>query len=69
MLWWGSVLVFGFLATIIGLILPLVPGLPWLFFVNLALEKLCPNWWEQQWLYRMWIVIKRKLKPKIMIEK
>lgn len=69
MVWWSSVLVFGVLVTIIGLILPLVPGLPWLFFVNLALEKLCPNWWEQQWLYRMWIVIKRKLKQEFALSR
>lgn len=69
MILWGSVLVFGVLATIIGLILPLVPGLPWLFFVNLALENLCPNWWEQQWLYRMWMVIERKLKQEFALSR
>lgn len=63
--WWIFVLVIGILATIVGLILPLVPGLPWLFFVDLALTKLCPTWWHRQRIYQYWLEFRAKLHAKL----
>ena len=62
--WWMLVLIFGISATVIGLLLPLVPGLPFLFVVSLALDNLCPRWWHCQWLYREWLKLAAKLKLK-----
>lgn len=63
--WWIFVLVFGISATIIGLILPLIPGLPWLFFVDLALTKLFPTWWHRQRIHQYWLEFRAKLRTKL----
>lgn len=57
---WSFVLIFGIVTTIVGLLLPVMPGLPFLYFVSLGLDKLCPKWWHQRWLYIEWLKIKRK---------
>lgn len=59
---WSLVLLFGFSMTIIGLALPLIPGLPWLGVVSVALNKMCPTWWHRRWLYRQCEKVERKLK-------
>ena len=55
-----SFVIFGIVTTIVGLLLPIMPGLPFLYFVSLGFDKLCPEWWHQRWLYVEWLKINRK---------
>ncbi|GAW98947.1 DUF454 domain-containing protein [Secundilactobacillus mixtipabuli] len=50
---WSTLMVTGLIGSIVGFVLPIIPGFPFLILMIYSLKKLSPTF--HQWLSRTWL--------------